>query len=496
MKNSVKKIMALSACVLSAAMCIGSFAACNKGDDAVHTAAQAATCTVAGNTEYWVKGGKYYSDEACANEIAQSATVIAALGHDFDNATYVSTDDTQHWKVCAREGCNETTTKADHDFTSGDCVCGKVTPPPNHVAAQTPTCKDAGNIEYWVKGGRYYSDAACTAEITQEQTVIAKTGNHTPAAEYTKEEYKHYHACTVCGDPADAKADHTFTDGECTVCHKTNGFENIRLDVSETISQATREDTATSVKINIQQNGTDEWSVKLEYKLNGLEAGDAFVVKYAVTSSKAGDIYFETYDDSLNNDNNLKLKEGVQVVTAYGVVRTQGEVTSVLKLGKLPDGSVLEFTSVTCEKITGHGMISTFTKPGDSVVNYTKSENADGSVKVAATAGDGTDWHLKLEQRLDFENGKTYDMVYVVKFNAALSGNNIRLEIGDSAADFTGGNEFYWYDKGADTLTVRYRFTAVKNASNVYCCLLLGQLAGASNAIDLDFIYGGLIEVA
>ena len=437
MKNSVKKITALSACVLSAAMCIGSFAACKKDKDndadktPVHTAAQAATCTAAGNTEYWVKGGKYYSDEACTTEITQASTVINALGHDFDSAAYVTTDDTWHWKVCAR-GCGELSTKVKHNFDNGDCVCGKAAPV-EHVAAQAATCGKDGNIEYWVKGGKYYSNEACTTEITQAQTVIAKTGNHTAASEYTKEEYKHYHVCTVCGDPADAKEDHSFTNGTCTVCGKTNGFENTAVDGS-----LTREDTATSVKVTVGAT-TADYEAKFNYTLSGLEVGDAYVIKYKLTSSAAGSVNFETYDDDKNNAFNIAVKEDEQVLTVYGVLRNAANTTAVLKVGALA-GAVLEFTSITCEKLNGTADLSDygFFKHDDiPVENISRTFNADKTSFNVTGSGDGEAWHLKIEKSQNYQQGKTYDMVYVVKVNSMTGSHNTKFV--SSVADFTGG---------------------------------------------------------
>ena len=47
-------------------------------------------------------------------------------------------------------------------------------------AAVSPTCRNACNIEYWecTDCGKFYSDAAATAEITEESTVLAATGAH------------------------------------------------------------------------------------------------------------------------------------------------------------------------------------------------------------------------------------------------------------------------------------------------------------------------------
>lgn len=51
--------------------------------DVEHVAAVAATCTTAGNIEYWTCGEKFYSDAVADTEIEQKDTVIAAKGHKF-----------------------------------------------------------------------------------------------------------------------------------------------------------------------------------------------------------------------------------------------------------------------------------------------------------------------------------------------------------------------------------------------------------------------------
>ena len=217
MKKLFKKISLFAVCVLSAAMCLGSFAACG-GEDPVHTGAKAADCTTAGNIEYWTKGGKYYRDEACTTEITEADTVIPARGHDFENGTYVNTDATQHWKVCARTGCNETSTKENHAFTDGNCVCGKAEPTvetPVHHSAVAPDCTTAGNIEYWTKGGKFYSDEACSTEITEADTVIPALGHNFGNGTYVNTDAtQHWKVCARTGcNEISTKENQAFTDG-------------------------------------------------------------------------------------------------------------------------------------------------------------------------------------------------------------------------------------------------------------------------------------------
>lgn len=75
-----------------------------------HVTAQAATCTAAGNTEYWRCSGcgKYYLDANGTNETTAAKVILSALGHSYSNGT------------CTR--CGLTTTVARYLLTStGGC---------------------------------------------------------------------------------------------------------------------------------------------------------------------------------------------------------------------------------------------------------------------------------------------------------------------------------------------------------------------------------------
>ena len=41
-----------------------------------------------------------------------------------------------------------------------------------------PTCETAGNIKYYISNNKYYSDLACTKEITQESTILPALGHN------------------------------------------------------------------------------------------------------------------------------------------------------------------------------------------------------------------------------------------------------------------------------------------------------------------------------
>ena len=193
------------------------------GDLAAHkltkAAATAATCTVPGNIEYWTCSicEKLFSDENGTTVVKKADTVIPALGH--EGGEWQS-NETGHWMVCAREGCGEQFSKADHQTEAGtpNCiktatcgVCGyevaKIDSN-NHkkivkVEAKEPTCTEDGNIEY-------YQCTDCEAKFSDDKgenkivnVVIA--AHHTLTLTAAKAPTclepgnNAYYTCDVCG---------------------------------------------------------------------------------------------------------------------------------------------------------------------------------------------------------------------------------------------------------------------------------------------------------
>ena len=460
MNNSIKKISAISACVLSAAMCLGSLAACKPNDETPeHTAAKAATCTVAGNTEYWVKGGKYYSDEECTKEITKADTVIGALGHDYDSAAYVTTDDDQHWKACAR-GCGELSTKEDHDYTNGDCVCGKKAPVVEHVAAKEAECEEAGNIEYWKRGNKYYSDANCTTQITQADTVIAATGHN-----YGKK-------------------------GVCK-CGET-GYVTLTVD-DAILEKVTAEHTKTSATIGFLGNAALEPDqIVIQSKLGSIEAGRAYEVTYVFESEKAGGHVNFSVDDSsaqyIGEHTVIDIKQGTNTLKFVFVatVAQDGIITANLTPYDTNDLG-LTIKSVTSAATTGN-FFEGWWLDTNSAASASKPQNESGQITVTATANKES-WHLKLAKDVVLENGHEYELTFVVNVNDRVDGN-LKYVVYDGKA--TVQNELCYCDH--DGLYVKtFKFTANESCT-IGSCLEYGDLSNGS-PFTLTVYYVGLQDV-
>ena len=146
---------------------------------------KAATCTEAGNTEYWTCNicGKYFSDEAGTKETTLAATVIPATGHQLNKtdgkaATCTEAGNTEYWycSACKKYFSDEAGTKE-------TTLAATVVPATGHQLSKTDskaaTCTEAGNTEYWYCSAckKYFSDEAGTKETTLAATVVPATGH-------------------------------------------------------------------------------------------------------------------------------------------------------------------------------------------------------------------------------------------------------------------------------------------------------------------------------
>ncbi len=110
----------------------------------------------------------------------------AALGHDH-SGPWVTTDENEHWKVCAREGCNEQLDKAVH----------------------TPSA--------WVNVGDDYHHQTCTVcerELTHEVCTFGQPLKYNATS--------HWEECTKCGNKQNEAAHEFLPDSDkCTGCDYT-----------------------------------------------------------------------------------------------------------------------------------------------------------------------------------------------------------------------------------------------------------------------------------
>lgn len=153
----------------------------------ISVAAKAPTCTAPGNAAYWkCSCDKLFSDDTATTETTLAAVTKAALGHNH-NGPWVTTDENEHWKVCAREGCNEQLDKAVH----------------------TPSA--------WVNVGDGYHHQTCTVcerELTHEVCTFGQPLKYNATS--------HWEECTKCGNKQNEAAHEFLPDSDkCTGCDYT-----------------------------------------------------------------------------------------------------------------------------------------------------------------------------------------------------------------------------------------------------------------------------------
>lgn len=153
----------------------------------ISVAAKAPTCTAPGNAAYWkCSCDKLFSDDTATTETTLAAVTKAALGHDH-SGPWVTTDENEHWKVCAREGCNEQLDKAVH----------------------TPSA--------WVNVGDGHHHQTCTVcerELTHEACTFGQPLKYNATS--------HWEECTKCGNKQNEAAHEFLPDSDkCTGCDYT-----------------------------------------------------------------------------------------------------------------------------------------------------------------------------------------------------------------------------------------------------------------------------------
>ena len=204
------------------------------GHSMTKTPAQAATCTEPGNSEYYTCGncGKFFSDEAGKNEIAKDSWVIKALGHKLTKteakaATCTEAGNNEYY-TCAT--CNKFFSDADgkNEIAKDSWIIKALGHKLTKTEAKAATCTEAGNNAYWTCDtcGQVFKDEQGTQPTTVDAETINATG-HTPKTDWTTDGDYHWHVCDKCGAVVGDKAAHTFDTNDCTKDRKCTecGYE-------------------------------------------------------------------------------------------------------------------------------------------------------------------------------------------------------------------------------------------------------------------------------
>lgn len=187
-----------------------------------------ATCTTGGNKAYVVCScGKYFSDSTCTAEMTEQETITEAKGHDFAGKHRFDKDN--HWQKCSR--CPETTEKEAHQFEADgtNCtVCDYEKAGEGHIHsgelqnAVEPTCTEKGNTAYYTCAcGSWFTDSACTDEITDQSKIEIKALGHNFAMEHDQSE--HWQECSRC-HLEQSRGEHIYDNNSDTDCNEC-GYE-------------------------------------------------------------------------------------------------------------------------------------------------------------------------------------------------------------------------------------------------------------------------------
>ena len=101
--------------------------------------------------------------------------------------------------------------------------------------AQDATCTTDGNEAYWTCSGcdKMFLDENGETEIDDIPVIPA---GHKYSDEWKLDDNEHWHECTVCHDKKDTDA-HTFVEGKCTVCQKSDPNYTQPTDTEPTVTE-------------------------------------------------------------------------------------------------------------------------------------------------------------------------------------------------------------------------------------------------------------------
>ncbi|MCH5160750.1 MAG: hypothetical protein J1G04_01850 [Clostridiales bacterium] len=326
----------------------------------------------------------------------------------------------------------------------------------------------------------------------------------------TKDQQDEY-TFTMPADAVEITAEfeeHTFNNGECEGCGKTNGFENYSFEQNNADISASRRDTEDSVIISRSEESTadnvEDWHIKLTSSIN-VKRGHFYEVTYAITSNKEGIIKFESQGNSSKYYNGeeygapFTLVNGDNTATFRFAPGGDGDVDAVLKLGLLPKGFEIEVTNFSIAEITTDLRPYTLGRDGEvtasrNPANDYNEETTEFTITASGVSG-SLDWHLKVNQHLAMENGKTYEMTYVFisdkDGNTSFNVDKSVTYLGKEPAG-TDSNRWNWVTVGVNIVTLR--FTANFDDDNIYTCFQLGELT-KNGEVNLTFTYIEFKEV-
>ncbi len=203
------------------------------------------------------EGVKTYSCTLC--EYVIKTEPIPKSDHTHNPADAWSADETGHWHICAN--CAEKL-----DFHAHKSDSGVVTTPATETSV----------------GIKTYSCTVCAYVIKTEE-IPKLSHTHSPAEIWSSDSAGHWHDCTVCGDRL-GYGEHSFTDGVCTVCGRTDTIDPKVTVILDPASAALHAGDTLTITATALKNGAEltdavfTWSTDKEKVIKVNNRGEAVAV--------------------------------------------------------------------------------------------------------------------------------------------------------------------------------------------------------------------------
>ena len=360
-----RPLKALIAAILPATLAFSAFAAaCTESHTHTLTpvAAKEADCTNAGNIAYWFCDDceKYFSDAEAKNEISQSQTVIAALGHDWSELW--TGNKNGHWHEC--EVCNGKSEVVAHADADADGLCdvcgyevgtGTETPDPEVVPVAGITLdKTTASVE---AGKSLTLTATVTPDNATDKTVTWTTSDQSVAT------------VDLTGIVIGIKA------GTATITAKAG--------------EKTATCTVTVTAASTEPEVVPVTGITLDKTTASVEAGKSLTLTATVTPDNATDktVTWTTSDQSVATVDLtgivIGIKAGTATITAKAGEKTATCTVTVTAASTEPE--VVSVTGVTLDKTTA-------TLDIDQSITLTATVAPENATNKAVTwASDKTD---------------------------------------------------------------------------------------------------------
>ena len=232
----------------------------NNHTNVEKTEAKAATCTEAGNDEYWYCGGckKYFEDEACTTETNISKLTRPATGHTYGEVEYTWSND--YGTCTAKRVCQNDTGHVETENAT------KITE--NIIKAAT--CEGVGK--------KTYTASFASFGPSESGVVAIPATGHKCNDTWEHNETQHWKVCETCKENVNA-ANHTDenSDGTCDVCGYVTTPDTYT--VSGTVSIWDNTDSNTT-RVRLYSSTTSEADIKSDIQDDITGESDTKIYQY------------------------------------------------------------------------------------------------------------------------------------------------------------------------------------------------------------------------